>query len=216
MGPEKTGAQPLRLCAAGLAALEAPVRRPPSSPPPACAPRAARPRRMDRARLQRGSMTTSTGGELRRVDRRCRTGLVRDVFPPGDARPRARSASDVTVPIAMGDEQGGSYYPEALLRADAVDVVRIDLTCMGGITGDGRGDRSLRARRRRVRSAHVRPRPQPGLRRPRLRRRSNRVAVCPRQVDPFADSLAQPVIADVKRNALPEGRSSAPGSISSG
>jgi L-alanine-DL-glutamate epimerase-like enolase superfamily enzyme len=34
----------------------------------------------------------------------------------------------------MGDEQGGIYYPEALIQADAVDVVRIDLTCMGGIT----------------------------------------------------------------------------------
>ena len=34
----------------------------------------------------------------------------------------------------MGDEQGGSYYPEALLLRQAVDVVRIDLTCMGGIT----------------------------------------------------------------------------------
>jgi L-alanine-DL-glutamate epimerase-like enolase superfamily enzyme len=38
------------------------------------------------------------------------------------------------MPIAMGDEQGGLYYPEALLSSEAVDVVRIDLTCMGGIT----------------------------------------------------------------------------------
>ena len=38
------------------------------------------------------------------------------------------------IPIAMGDEQGGSYYPEALLAKNAVDVIRIDLTCMGGIT----------------------------------------------------------------------------------
>ena len=45
---------------------------------------------------------------------------------------RARSGG---TPIAMGDEQGGSYYPEALLLRQAVDVVRIDLTCMGGITG---------------------------------------------------------------------------------
>jgi L-alanine-DL-glutamate epimerase-like enolase superfamily enzyme len=58
-----------------------------------------------------------------------------DVFPPGDAeivaglRARANGVS-----IAMGDEQGGSYYPEALLLRDAVDAVRIDLTCMGGLT----------------------------------------------------------------------------------
>ena len=38
------------------------------------------------------------------------------------------------VPIAQGDEQGGIYYPEALIAAGAVDVVRVDLTCMGGIT----------------------------------------------------------------------------------
>ena len=41
-------------------------------------------------------------------------------------------------PIAMGDEQGGIYYPEALIAKSAVDVVRIDLTCMGGITGGRR------------------------------------------------------------------------------
>ena len=35
----------------------------------------------------------------------------------------------------MGDEQGGSYYPESLIIHKAVDVIRIDLTCMGGITG---------------------------------------------------------------------------------
>jgi L-alanine-DL-glutamate epimerase-like enolase superfamily enzyme len=58
-----------------------------------------------------------------------------DVFPPGDAGIVAdlRSRSGGT-PIAMGDEQGGSYYPEALLLRKSVDVVRIDLTCMGGIT----------------------------------------------------------------------------------
>jgi L-alanine-DL-glutamate epimerase-like enolase superfamily enzyme len=64
-----------------------------------------------------------------------RLGCFEDVFPPGDAAIvaalRARSGD---VPISMGDEQGGSYYPEALLAQRAVDIVRIDLTCMGGIT----------------------------------------------------------------------------------
>lgn len=64
-----------------------------------------------------------------------RLGWFEDVFPPGDASLlaalRHRSPG---IKIAMGDEQGGSYYPEALLLADAVDVVRIDCTCMGGIT----------------------------------------------------------------------------------
>jgi L-alanine-DL-glutamate epimerase-like enolase superfamily enzyme len=57
-----------------------------------------------------------------------------DVFPPGDAEIVAELRRRAGVPIAMGDEQGGSYYPEALLNRQAVDVVRIDLTCMGGIT----------------------------------------------------------------------------------
>jgi DNA polymerase len=34
----------------------------------------------------------------------------------------------------MGDEQGGSYHPQALLRFDAVDVNRVDATTNGGIT----------------------------------------------------------------------------------
>jgi L-alanine-DL-glutamate epimerase-like enolase superfamily enzyme len=65
-------------------------------------------------------------------------GWFEDVFPPGDARLVRQLRERVSVPIAMGDEQGGSYYPEALLQAEAVDVVRIDLTCMGGITGGRR------------------------------------------------------------------------------
>lgn len=67
--------------------------------------------------------------------RAARLSWFEDVFPPGNAEIvadlRARSGG---TPIAMGDEQGGSYYPEALLLRQAVDVVRIDLTCMGGVT----------------------------------------------------------------------------------
>lgn len=61
-------------------------------------------------------------------------GWYEDVFPPGCARVVRELRERCSMPIAMGDEQGGSYYPEALLQIDAVDVVRIDLTCMGGIT----------------------------------------------------------------------------------
>jgi L-alanine-DL-glutamate epimerase-like enolase superfamily enzyme len=64
-----------------------------------------------------------------------RLGWFEDVFPPGDAQiVRALRERAGGTAIAMGDEQGGSYYPEALLACEAVDVVRIDLTCMGGIT----------------------------------------------------------------------------------
>ena len=132
-------------------------------------------------------------------------GWFEDVFPPGDAGLVRRLRERVSVPIAMGDEQGGSYYPEALLQADAVDVVRIDLTCMGGITGGRRViDRCVDAGVR-LRPAHVRPRPQPGVLGARPRR------TCPIEwgvpwtgVDPYADSLVQPVIDDGMMAPLPE------------
>lgn len=62
-------------------------------------------------------------------------GWFEDIFSPGDAKIVAKLRKLTSIPIAMGDEQGGLYYPEALLNEEAVDVVRIDLTCMGGITG---------------------------------------------------------------------------------
>ncbi len=65
-------------------------------------------------------------------------GWFEDVFPPGNAGIVAELRSLTATPIAMGDEQGGLYYPEALITANAVDVVRIDLTCMGGISGGRR------------------------------------------------------------------------------
>jgi L-alanine-DL-glutamate epimerase-like enolase superfamily enzyme len=64
-----------------------------------------------------------------------RLGWFEDVFAPGNAQIVADLRLRTNVPIAMGDEQGGAYYPEALILTNAVDVVRIDLTCMGGITG---------------------------------------------------------------------------------
>lgn len=62
-------------------------------------------------------------------------GWFEDMFAPGDAEMVADLHRRTTVRIAMGDDQGGSYYPDALLQLQAVDVVRVDLTCMGGITG---------------------------------------------------------------------------------
>jgi L-alanine-DL-glutamate epimerase-like enolase superfamily enzyme len=64
-----------------------------------------------------------------------RLGWFEDIFPPGNAEIVAQLRNRTSIPIAMGDEQGGIYYPEALINKKAVDVVRIDLTCMGGITG---------------------------------------------------------------------------------
>ena len=62
-------------------------------------------------------------------------GCIEDIFPPGNAGKLAELRKAQSIPIWQGDEQGGSYYPEALIMAKSVDVVRVDLTCMGGITG---------------------------------------------------------------------------------
>lgn len=62
-------------------------------------------------------------------------GWIEDVVPPGDASMVARVRQGSKTPIAMGDEQGGSYHPEALLTAKAVDIIRVDATTNGGVTG---------------------------------------------------------------------------------
>lgn len=62
-------------------------------------------------------------------------GWLEDVVPPGDARMVAKAREKSSTPIAMGDEQGGSYFPESLLAANAVDYIRLDATTNGGITG---------------------------------------------------------------------------------
>jgi len=136
--------------------------------------------------------------------REARLGWFEDVFPPGDAgivaELRLRSAG---TPIAMGDEQGGSYYPEALLLRDAVDVVRIDLTCMGGIT---RARPLVEACQRSGAAfsphmfAHVHSQFFGAL--------GYEVpiewGVPGSGVDPYADSLRQPEIVDGKMLPLPE------------
>ena len=61
-------------------------------------------------------------------------GWFEDIVPPGDAGMVAEIRAAIETPVAMGDEQGGSYHPEALLRAEAVDVLRVDATTNGGIT----------------------------------------------------------------------------------
>jgi L-alanine-DL-glutamate epimerase-like enolase superfamily enzyme len=61
-------------------------------------------------------------------------GWIEDIMPPGNARAIAEVRARIDVPVAMGDEQGGSYHPEALLAAGAVDVQRVDVTTNGGIT----------------------------------------------------------------------------------
>jgi L-alanine-DL-glutamate epimerase-like enolase superfamily enzyme len=61
-------------------------------------------------------------------------GWFEDIVPPGDAQLVREIREGISTPVAMGDEQGGSYHPQALLRFDAVDVNRVDATTNGGIT----------------------------------------------------------------------------------
>jgi L-alanine-DL-glutamate epimerase-like enolase superfamily enzyme len=61
-------------------------------------------------------------------------GWMEDIVPPGDARMVAEIRKGAGLPVAMGDEQGGSYHPESLLAHSAVDVARVDVTTNGGIT----------------------------------------------------------------------------------
>jgi L-alanine-DL-glutamate epimerase-like enolase superfamily enzyme len=61
-------------------------------------------------------------------------GWMEDVVPPGNARMVAEIRRGAPMPIAMGDEQGGSYHPESLLAHSAVDVARVDVTTYGGLT----------------------------------------------------------------------------------
>lgn len=132
-------------------------------------------------------------------------GWFEDIFPPGDAVQLAELRRKIDTPIAMGDEQGGSYYPQALILAKAVDVVRIDLTCMGGITGARRiVDECLKAGMQFSAHmfAHVHSQVFSGW----------GFTDCPIEwgvpwtgVDPYADSLAQPVIgADGRMRPLPQ------------
>lgn len=59
---------------------------------------------------------------------------MEDIVPPGNARLVAEIRSRSPVPVAMGDEQGGSYHPESILAHAAVDVARVDVSTYGGIT----------------------------------------------------------------------------------
>ena len=84
------------------------------------------------------NMVFRTADDVARFDARVadlQLGWIEDLVPPGDAALVAECRAAAATPVAMGDEQGGSYHPQALLSHEAVDVLRIDLTTNGGITG---------------------------------------------------------------------------------
>ena len=139
MGPAETGAQTAELYAAGWRRFKAPIGG--SAERSAARLRAAREAAPDAWLGMDGAWVyedVETAADFANSIPDVRLGWFEDVFPPGDAGKLAELRKRTNVPIAQGDEQGGSYYPEALILAEAVDVVRVDLTCMGGITGGRR------------------------------------------------------------------------------
>ena len=139
MGPEETGAQTAELYAAGWRRFKAPIAATPERTAARLrAARAAAPDAwlgMDAAWVYED---VDTAAEFIESIPDVGLGWFEDVFPPGDAEILRRLRDRIDVPIAMGDEQGGSYYPAALIAAEAVDVIRVDLTCMGGISAGRR------------------------------------------------------------------------------
>lgn len=128
-----------------------------------------------------------------------------DVFRPGDAQTVADLRRAIDTPIAMGDDQGGAYYPEALLERGAVDIVRTDLTCMGGLTRLPSLLRTIGAAK-----ADFAPHMFAHVHAPVLSALGHREApiewgVPGTGVDPWADSLPQPTIRDGRMDPLPEG-----------
>ena len=71
----------------------------------------------------------------RRLDELGGIGWFEDIVPPGDAAQVAAIRAAIRTPVAMGDDQGGAYHPEALLAAQAIDVLRVDATTNGGVSG---------------------------------------------------------------------------------
>jgi L-alanine-DL-glutamate epimerase-like enolase superfamily enzyme len=130
-------------------------------------------------------------------------GWLEDIVPPGNARMVAEIRRGAPMPIAMGDEQGGSYHPESILAHEAVDVARIDTSTYGGVT-------RLRDTIAQIEEhgitfaphmfAHVHSRVFGAL--------GHDVpiewGVPGSGVDQFADSLAQPVVADGLMEPLPD------------
>lgn len=76
--------------------------------------------------------------ELEERMRSLSLGWIEDPLPQGDAHAIAELRRLGGTPLAVGDDQGGSYHPEALLAAGAIDVLRVDATSGGGVSGVAR------------------------------------------------------------------------------
>jgi L-alanine-DL-glutamate epimerase-like enolase superfamily enzyme len=59
---------------------------------------------------------------------------LEDPFPPGNLAELIRLRSMLSFPLASGDEDANLYSPDILVESGAVDIVRLDATCQGGVT----------------------------------------------------------------------------------
>ncbi len=59
---------------------------------------------------------------------------VEDPFIPGSLDELRRLRSLLSVPLASGDEEGHLYHPQAFIETGAVDMLRIDTACQGGLS----------------------------------------------------------------------------------
>jgi L-alanine-DL-glutamate epimerase-like enolase superfamily enzyme len=131
-------------------------------------------------------------------------GWFEDIVPPGDAAMVAEIRAAISTPVAMGDEQGGSYFPQALLRFDAVDVDRVDATTNGGITRIRGIVAAVRAAGK-LASPHMYPHIHSQVFGA-LGQTDSPIewGIPGSGVHPMDDSLAQPVVRDGRMDPLPE------------
>jgi len=59
---------------------------------------------------------------------------LEDPFPPGNVPALKALRSMLSFPLASGDEDASLYSPDVLIDSEAVDIVRLDATCQGGVT----------------------------------------------------------------------------------
>jgi D-galactarolactone cycloisomerase len=59
---------------------------------------------------------------------------VEDPFIPGSLDELRRLRTLLSVPLASGDDEAHLYHPQAFIETGAVDMLRMDATCQGGLS----------------------------------------------------------------------------------
>lgn len=59
---------------------------------------------------------------------------VEDPFIPGSLSELRELRSLLDVPLASGDDEAHLYHPQAFIETEAVDMLRMDATCQGGLS----------------------------------------------------------------------------------